>query len=197
MDQQFSHTDTKNVTPETLWHESDKLLEYGKSGDVVGNTFMFLSRVLEEASSFRGWKHRVSLPSPQSRYKNDTVYTHCCQLRLCHYVYQERLWITVSPSLSPHHPQTYHITMTLYNENTNILRMIYTRFKTTQPKHLLDSKISVFLMTVTHCIVLGNLVIVGDFLLFCTSRVPFLMNYSSFPTSWFTMIVYPVSGLVP
>ena len=103
----------------------------------------------------------------------------------------------MSPDLSPHQSQTYHITMTLYNENTNILRMIYTRFKTTQPKHLLDSKISVFLMTVTHCIVLGNLVIVGDFLLFCTSRVPFLMNYSSFPTSWFTMIVYPVSGLVP
>ena len=34
---------------------------------------MFLSKLLEEASSFRGWKHHEHHPSP--RHQNDTTYT--------------------------------------------------------------------------------------------------------------------------
>ena len=36
------------------------------------------------------------------------LYIQCCQSRLCQYVYQERLWITLSPAWSPQDPQTSH-----------------------------------------------------------------------------------------
>ena len=37
------------------------------------------------------------------------LYTQCRQSRLRQYVYQERLWITLSPDWNPLHPQTSHI----------------------------------------------------------------------------------------
>jgi len=72
IDQQCSYTDAEHMTPETLYTNQTSFLNMVRPVFLsVTPLTMFLSKLLEKASSFRGWKDHEHHPSP--RHQNDTV----------------------------------------------------------------------------------------------------------------------------
>ncbi len=105
IDQQFSHADPEHMTPETLYVNQTSSLNRGRC---IGRWHLQgMFRLLEEAWAFRG---ESTMSVVLDLVIKTILYTRCCQLRLrlCQYVYQERLWITLSPTWRPQHPQTSH-----------------------------------------------------------------------------------------
>jgi len=94
IDQKCSHTDTENMTPETLYVNQTSSLNRGSRCFVVGKTF--------KKCFYRGWLRKfqhfggeITMTVVLDLVIKTILYTQCFQLPLCQNVYQERLWITL------------------------------------------------------------------------------------------------------